>query len=137
MPSSAARSDRRPSLSARKCFSARSSCARSRSWFRGSSAVIASEAKQSILPFDSAVDCFVALLLAMTRHGANEMQKRNATAAVIGAGDYIGAEMAKKSAAEGFTLFAGRRTGAKLEHLFKEIESAGGSIVACPLDARK
>jgi hypothetical protein len=28
------------------------------------------------------------------------MQKRNATAAVIGAGDYIGAEIAKKFAAE-------------------------------------
>ena len=30
------------------------------------------------------------------------MQKRNATVAVIGAGDYIGAEIAKKFAAEGF-----------------------------------
>ena len=40
-------------------------------------AVIASEAKQSIPPFDSAVDCFVASLLAMTRHG--EHQCRNAT----------------------------------------------------------
>ena len=36
------------------------------------------------------------------------MQKRNATCAVIGAGDYIGAEIAKKFAAEGFTVFAGR-----------------------------
>ena len=30
------------------------------------------------------------------------MNKRNATAAIIGAGDYIGAEIAKKFAAEGF-----------------------------------
>src|SRR5579859_367799 len=37
------------------------------------------------------------------------VQKRNATAAVIGAGDYIGAEIAKKFALEGFTVFAGRR----------------------------
>ena len=65
------------------------------------------------------------------------MQKRNATAAVIGAGDYIGAEIAKKFAAEGFTVFAGRRDGAKLEPLVKEIEAAGGSIVARSLDARK
>ncbi len=45
------------------------------------------------------------------------MQKRNATCAVIGAGDYIGAEIAKKFAAEGFTVFAGRRNGEKLEPL--------------------
>ena len=65
------------------------------------------------------------------------MQKRNATVAVIGAGDYIGAEIAKKFAAEGFTVFAGRRDGAKLEPLVGEIEAAGGSIVARALDARK
>ena len=65
------------------------------------------------------------------------MQKRNATAAVIGAGDYIGAEIAKKFAAEGFTVFAGRRDGAKLEPLVRDIEAAGGSIVARALDARK
>ena len=65
------------------------------------------------------------------------MQKRNATAAVIGAGDYIGAEIAKKFAAEGFTVFAGRRDGAKLEPLVREIETSGGSIVARTLDARK
>jgi NAD(P)-dependent dehydrogenase (short-subunit alcohol dehydrogenase family) len=65
------------------------------------------------------------------------MQKRNATAAVIGAGDYIGAEIAKKFAAEGFTVFAGRRNGEKLAPLVKEIEDAGGAIVARSLDARK
>jgi len=65
------------------------------------------------------------------------VQKRNATVAVIGAGDYIGAEIAKKFASEGFTVFAGRRDGAKLEPLVREIESAGGSIVARALDARK
>ena len=65
------------------------------------------------------------------------MQKRNATAAVIGAGDYIGAEIAKKFAAEGFTVFAGRRDGAKLEPLVRDIEAAGGSIIARALDARK
>ena len=65
------------------------------------------------------------------------MQKRNATMAVIGAGDYIGGEIAKKFAAEGFTVFAGRRNGAKLEPLVKEIEKAGGEIHARSLDARK
>jgi len=57
--------------------------------------------------------------------------------AVIGAGDYIGGEIAKKFASEGFTVFAGRRNGAKLEPLVKEIEAAGGEIHARSLDARK
>ena len=58
------------------------------------------------------------------------MQKRNATVAVIGAGDFIGGEIAKKFAAEGFTVFAGRRNGDKLAPLVKEIEAAGGEIFA-------
>jgi hypothetical protein len=65
------------------------------------------------------------------------MPKRNATAAVIGAGDYIGAEIAKKFAAEGFTVFAGRRNGEKLEPLVKEVQAAGGTIFGRSLDARK
>src|SRR5260221_1380586 len=58
--------------------------------------------------------------------GRTALQKRNATVAVIGAGDYIGGEIAKKFASEGFTVFAGRRNGAKLKPLGKEIEAAGG-----------
>src|SRR5215510_3041836 len=65
------------------------------------------------------------------------MTKRNATAAVIGAGDYIGAEIAKKFAAEGFSIAAGRRNGEKLAPLVKDIEAAGGTISARSLDARK
>src|ERR1700712_3050270 len=65
------------------------------------------------------------------------MQKRNAAVAVIGAGDYIGAEIVKKFAAEGFTVFAGRRNGDKLAPLVAEVEAAGGGIVARGLDARK
>jgi hypothetical protein len=65
------------------------------------------------------------------------LQKRNATAAVIGAGDYIGGEIAKKFASEGFTVFAGRRNGDKLAPLVKEIDSAGGEIHGRSLDARK
>jgi NAD(P)-dependent dehydrogenase (short-subunit alcohol dehydrogenase family) len=64
------------------------------------------------------------------------MQQRNATVAVIGAGDYIGAEIVKKFAAEGFTVFAGRRNGDKLTPLVKEAEDAGGRIVPRALDAR-
>lgn len=65
------------------------------------------------------------------------MPQRNATVAVIGAGDFIGAAIAKKFAAEGYTVFAGRRTADKLAALVSEIESAGGACVARGLDARK
>jgi NAD(P)-dependent dehydrogenase (short-subunit alcohol dehydrogenase family) len=65
------------------------------------------------------------------------MEKRNATVAVVGAGDFIGAEIAKKFAAEGFTVFAGRRNGEKLEPLVTEVQAAGGTIFGRSLDARK
>ena len=65
------------------------------------------------------------------------MENRNATAAVIGAGDFIGAAIAKKFASEGFTVFAGRRHGDKLAPLVAEIEAAGGRVVGRSLDARK
>jgi NAD(P)-dependent dehydrogenase (short-subunit alcohol dehydrogenase family) len=56
---------------------------------------------------------------------------------VIGAGDYIGSAIARRFAAEGYTVFAGRRTAEKLEKLKREIEAAGGGCVARGLDARK
>ncbi len=65
------------------------------------------------------------------------MQARQATAVVIGAGDFIGSAIAKKFAAEGFTVFAGRRNGDKLAPLVADVEAAGGRIVARSLDARK
>jgi NAD(P)-dependent dehydrogenase (short-subunit alcohol dehydrogenase family) len=65
------------------------------------------------------------------------MQERNASVAVIGTGDYIGAEIAKKFAAEGFAVFAGRRNGDKLAPLVKDVEAAGGTIFGRSLDARK
>jgi NAD(P)-dependent dehydrogenase (short-subunit alcohol dehydrogenase family) len=65
------------------------------------------------------------------------MEHRNATVAVIGAGDYIGATVAKKSAAEGFTVCAGRRNGHKLAPLAADVEAQGGRIFARSLDARK
>ncbi|MGZ6008519.1 MAG: SDR family NAD(P)-dependent oxidoreductase [Rhizomicrobium sp.] len=64
------------------------------------------------------------------------MQKRNATAAVIGAGDFIGSAIAKKFATEGYTVFAGRRTAGKLAALKTDIESGGGKCEARALDAR-
>jgi NAD(P)-dependent dehydrogenase (short-subunit alcohol dehydrogenase family) len=65
------------------------------------------------------------------------MASRNATAAIVGAGDYIGVAIAKKFSAEGFTIFAGRRQGDKLAPLVNDIEAAGGKIFGRSLDARK
>jgi NAD(P)-dependent dehydrogenase (short-subunit alcohol dehydrogenase family) len=65
------------------------------------------------------------------------MSSRNATCAVIGAGDFIGSAIAKRFAREGYTVFAGRRTADKLATLKSEIESAGGRCETRGLDARK
>jgi NAD(P)-dependent dehydrogenase (short-subunit alcohol dehydrogenase family) len=65
------------------------------------------------------------------------VEQRNARAAVIGAGDYIGAAIARKFAAEGFVVFAGRRNGQKLAPLVADVQAAGGRIVARSLDARR
>jgi NAD(P)-dependent dehydrogenase (short-subunit alcohol dehydrogenase family) len=65
------------------------------------------------------------------------LENKDASVAVIGAGDFIGAAIAKKFASEGFTIFAGRRHGDKLAPLVGEIEAAGGRIVGRSLDARR
>ncbi|MEC3909225.1 SDR family NAD(P)-dependent oxidoreductase [Sphingobium sp. CR2-8] len=65
------------------------------------------------------------------------MSTRNASVAIIGAGDYIGSEIAKKFAAEGFTIYAGRRGGDKLAPLIAEITAAGGQASGRSLDARE
>jgi NAD(P)-dependent dehydrogenase (short-subunit alcohol dehydrogenase family) len=65
------------------------------------------------------------------------VEAKQASVAVIGAGDYIGAAIVKKFAAEGFVVFAGRRHGEKLAPLVAEVEAGGGRIVGRSLDARK
>jgi NAD(P)-dependent dehydrogenase (short-subunit alcohol dehydrogenase family) len=65
------------------------------------------------------------------------LQIRNATAAVIGAGDYIGAAIARKFADEGFAVFAGRRNADKLAPLIADVQARGGRISGRALDARK
>ena len=57
-------------------------------------------------------------------------------ALIVGAGDYIGAAIAKRFAKGGFTVCLGRRKGEKLEPLVKEIESAGGKAKGYTMDAR-
>jgi hypothetical protein len=51
-----------------------------------------------------------------SRFARAALAKRNATAAVIGAGDFIGSAIAKKFAAEGFTIFAGTATRSYLRN---------------------
>ncbi|HKD20736.1 MAG TPA: SDR family oxidoreductase [Rhizomicrobium sp.] len=62
---------------------------------------------------------------------------RNATAAVIGAGDFIGSAIAERFAREGYTVVAGRRTAEKLQPLVEKIERGGGRCIGRALDARK
>ncbi|MCA0246904.1 MAG: SDR family oxidoreductase [Proteobacteria bacterium] len=64
------------------------------------------------------------------------MTARNASAAIIGAGDFIGAAIARKFAAEGFSVLAGRRNGDKLSPLLADIAKAGGIAKGRSLDAR-
>ena len=64
------------------------------------------------------------------------MTPRNASVAVIGAGDYIGSAIAQRFAAEGYQVFAGRRTADKLATLKAKIEADGGRCEARGLDAR-
>ncbi len=62
---------------------------------------------------------------------------RNATAVVVGAGDFIGAEIARRFAAEGYVVHAGRRNGDKLAPLVEEAAAQGHRIVGHSLDARQ
>lgn len=65
------------------------------------------------------------------------MPRPEATVAVVGAGDFIGAAIARRFAAEGYTVLAGRRHGDKLAPLQAAIEAAGRRCVTRSLDARR
>ena len=52
------------------------------------------------------------------------MTPRNASVALIGAGDFIGSAIAERFAAEGYLIYAGRRTADKLETLKAKIDAA-------------
>jgi NAD(P)-dependent dehydrogenase (short-subunit alcohol dehydrogenase family) len=61
----------------------------------------------------------------------------HASVAVVGAGDYIGAAIARRFAREGYLVFAGRRNGDNLAPLVAEIEADGGRCIGRTLDARQ
>lgn len=56
---------------------------------------------------------------------------------IIGAGDYIGAAIARRFAKGGFHVVMGRRRGEMFAPLIAEIEAAGGSAQGFKWDARK
>jgi NAD(P)-dependent dehydrogenase (short-subunit alcohol dehydrogenase family) len=62
---------------------------------------------------------------------------KDASVAVVGAGDFIGAAIAEKFAAEGYRVFGGRRHGDQLADLKARIEAAGGRFEGRSLDARE
>ena len=64
-------------------------------------------------------------------------EPRNASVAIVGAGDYIGAAIARRFAAGGYLVFCGRRNGGQLTPLINEIEAAGERAHGRSLDARK
>ncbi len=61
---------------------------------------------------------------------------KNASVAIVGAGDFIGAAIARRFAAGGYQVHGARRGGDKLAGLAAEITSSGGHFVAHSLDAR-
>ena len=65
------------------------------------------------------------------------MALQRQTCLIIGAGDYIGAAIAKRFAAGGFTVCLGRRGGEKNAPLVAEIEAAGGTAYSFSVDARE
>lgn len=64
------------------------------------------------------------------------MAERNASVAIVGAGDFIGAAIARRFAAEGYRVHGGRRQGDRLAALGAEIGAAGGLFRGHALDAR-
>ena len=64
------------------------------------------------------------------------MEPRNASVAVVGAGDFIGSAISRRFAAEGYAVHGGRRNGDKLAVLGEEIAASGGRFTGHTLDAR-
>jgi NAD(P)-dependent dehydrogenase (short-subunit alcohol dehydrogenase family) len=64
------------------------------------------------------------------------LDPQRGSVAIVGAGDYIGAAIARRFAAGGYRVHAGRRNGEKLGPLAGEIAAAGGAFRGVSLDAR-
>ena len=67
---------------------------------------------------------------------ASIVEGGHASVAIVGAGDFIGAAIARRFAAGGYLVHGGRRQGDKLAPLAAEIAAAGDSFTGDTLDAR-
>lgn len=56
---------------------------------------------------------------------------------IVGAGDYIGAAIARRFAKGGFTVCLARRNSSKSQALIEEIQASGGTAYSYSLDARE
>tara|TARA_B100000073_G_scaffold321142_1_gene301429 strand:- start:896 stop:1636 length:741 start_codon:yes stop_codon:yes gene_type:complete len=65
------------------------------------------------------------------------LTKEKPVALIVGAGDYIGAAIAKRFASGGFKVCVGRRSFDKLTPLVREIKENGGEAIPFEFDARK
>ncbi len=65
------------------------------------------------------------------------MNKGKPVALIVGAGDFIGAAVAKRFARGGFKVCVGRRNFDKLAPLINEIKEDGGEAIPFEFDARK
>jgi NAD(P)-dependent dehydrogenase (short-subunit alcohol dehydrogenase family) len=63
------------------------------------------------------------------------MSKRSAIVVGVGAGKGLGAAVSRKFASEGYHVFVGGRTAARIEQVVKTIRDAGGSAEAVVVDA--
>lgn len=61
----------------------------------------------------------------------------NSVALIVGAGDSLGAALAKRFASEGLTVCVARRNAEELTSLVASINDTGGHAIAYGLDARK
>lgn len=64
------------------------------------------------------------------------MGERKGSVAIVGAGDHIGAAIARRFAGEGYRVHGGRRNADQLQPLADSIASAGGAFTGHALDAR-
>ncbi len=64
------------------------------------------------------------------------MTEQRGSVAIVGAGDFIGAAIARRFAEAGYAVHGGRRQGEKLDALAQEITARGGSFTGHTLDAR-
>ncbi|PCJ24880.1 MAG: short-chain dehydrogenase [SAR86 cluster bacterium] len=65
------------------------------------------------------------------------MSSKQPVCLIIGAGDYIGAAIARRFASGGYTVCLGRRNGEKCKSLVEEINASGGIAYGYSLDARE